>query len=76
MDMYFMHGIRGWARAQNQSDREREVIGMLSCWVSRLHIVWLLDWVAANILNKQSRTADKGWYSNLGIGRGADNYSP
>ena len=20
-------------------------------------------WVAANILNKQSRTADKGWYS-------------
>jgi len=24
--------------------------------------------VAANILNKQSRTADKGWSSNLGLG--------
>jgi hypothetical protein len=27
--------------------------------------------VAANILNKQSRTADKGWSSSLGFGRGA-----
>jgi hypothetical protein len=26
--------------------------------------------VAANILNKQSRTADKGWPSSLGVGRG------
>ena len=25
--------------------------------------------VAANILNKQSRTADKGWSSSLGVGR-------
>jgi hypothetical protein len=32
--------------------------------------------VAANILNKQSRTADKGWSSSLGIGRGANNSSP
>jgi hypothetical protein len=32
-------------------------------------------WVAANILNKQSRTADKGWSSNLGVGRGANNSS-
>jgi hypothetical protein len=30
---------------------------------------------AANILNKQSRTADKGWFSGLGVGRGADNSS-
>jgi hypothetical protein len=29
--------------------------------------------VAANILNKQSLTADKGWSSSLGVGRGADN---
>jgi hypothetical protein len=29
--------------------------------------------VAANILNKQSRTADKGWSSILGVGRGANN---
>jgi hypothetical protein len=26
--------------------------------------------VAANILNKQSRTADKGWPSSLGVGLG------
>jgi hypothetical protein len=26
--------------------------------------------VAANILNKQSRTADKGWSSSLGVGCG------
>ena len=32
--------------------------------------------VAANILNKQSRTADKAWSSSLGIGRGANNFSP
>jgi hypothetical protein len=32
--------------------------------------------VPANILNKQSRTADKGWSSNLGVGRGANNSSP
>jgi hypothetical protein len=32
--------------------------------------------VAENILNKQSRTADKGWSSSLGFGRGANNSSP
>jgi hypothetical protein len=32
--------------------------------------------VAVNILNKQSRTADKGWSSNLGVRRGANNSSP
>jgi hypothetical protein len=26
-----------------------------------------------NILNKQSRTADKGLYSRLGVGRGVNN---
>jgi len=30
--------------------------------------------VAANVLNKQSRTADKGWSSSLGVGRGANYY--
>jgi hypothetical protein len=29
--------------------------------------------VAANILNKQSLTADKGWSSNLVVGRRAKN---
>jgi hypothetical protein len=28
------------------------------------------------ILNKQSQTADKGWSSGLGVGRGANNSSP
>jgi hypothetical protein len=32
--------------------------------------------VAANLLNKQSRTADKGWSSSLGVGLGANNSSP
>jgi len=32
--------------------------------------------VAANILNKQSQTSDKGWSSSLGVGRGVDNSSP
>jgi hypothetical protein len=31
--------------------------------------------VAGNILNKHSRTADKGWSSSLGVGRGANNSS-
>ena len=32
--------------------------------------------VAANKLNKQSRTADEGWSSSLGVGRDANNTSP
>ena len=32
--------------------------------------------VAANILNKQSRTADTGWYSSYGVGWVAGNCSP
>ena len=32
--------------------------------------------VAANILNKQSQTADKGWSSSFGVGQGANNSSP
>jgi hypothetical protein len=35
--------------------------------------VWM---VAANILNKQSRTPDKEWYSSLEVGRGASKSSP
>jgi len=31
--------------------------------------------VAANKLNKQSWTANKGWSSSLGVGRGANNPS-
>ena len=32
--------------------------------------------VAANISNKQSRTANTGWSSSLGVGRGRNNSSP
>ena len=32
--------------------------------------------VATNMLNKQSRTADTGWSSSLGVGQGANNSSP
>jgi predicted NUDIX family NTP pyrophosphohydrolase len=32
--------------------------------------------VSANILNKQSRTAEMEWPSNLGVGRGYNNSSP
>jgi hypothetical protein len=32
--------------------------------------------VAVNILNKQSRTADRGWSSSLGAGRWANNPPP
>jgi hypothetical protein len=35
--------------------------------------IWRVD---ANILNKQSRTADSGWSSSLGVGRGANNPPP
>ena len=32
--------------------------------------------VAANVLNNQSRTADKGWSSRLGVGRDVNISSP
>ena len=35
--------------------------------------VWM---VAANVLNKQSRTVDEGFSSKFGVGRGANNTSP
>jgi hypothetical protein len=35
--------------------------------------IWKVD---SNILNKQSRIADKGWSSGLGVGRGANNSLP
>jgi hypothetical protein len=35
--------------------------------------IWML---AANILTKQSRTAERGWSSSLGVARGANNPPP
>jgi hypothetical protein len=34
-----------------------------------------IQMVAANILNKESQTANKGWFSSLEVGQGAK-YSP
>ena len=56
-----------------------EWISVTAAWrVLRLRIeelspIWRVD---ANILNKQSRRADEGWSSSLGVGRGANNASP
>jgi hypothetical protein len=49
--------------------------------MARLHVAdggeGLQIWgVAVNILNKQSRTVDKGWSSSLVIGRGGNKPSP
>jgi hypothetical protein len=58
---------------------------MISGSLSARHVAsWGCGWrnglriwrVAADTLNKQSRTADKGWSSSLGVGRGANNSSP
>jgi hypothetical protein len=60
---------------------------LVPCWVGPLspqhgassgcgwREVLRLRSVTANILNKQSRRADKGWSSSLGVGRGANNPS-
>ena len=45
---------------------------ILRLWMEERPPIWR---VAANILNKQLRTADKGWSSTLGVGRGANNSS-
>jgi hypothetical protein len=45
----------------------------LRLWIEERPPIWR---VAANILNKQSRTADKEWSSSLGVGRSANNASP
>jgi hypothetical protein len=46
---------------------------VLKLWMEERPPVWR---VAANILNKQSRTADTGCSSNLGVWRGSNNSSP
>ena len=45
----------------------------LKLWKEERPPIWR---VAANILNKQPRTADKGWSYNLVVGRDVDNTSP
>jgi hypothetical protein len=67
----------------------RSTLGMLECTIGKIRMYLRIirgctlpyanvkAWrVAANTLNKQSRTADKGWSSSLGVGRGANNSSP
>ena len=45
---------------------------VLGLWMEEQPTIWR---IAANILNKQSRTADKEWSSSLGVGQGANNSS-
>jgi hypothetical protein len=45
---------------------------ILRLWKEELPPIWR---VAANILNRQLRTADKEWYSSLGVRPGVDNSS-
>ena len=45
---------------------------VLRLWIEERPPIWR---VAANKLNKQSWTADKGWSFSLGVGRGANNPS-
>ena len=50
----------------------------MACYILRLQIEEQpqIRTAAANILNKQLQTAEKGWSSSLGVGRGANNSSP
>jgi hypothetical protein len=51
---------------------EKKVIIII---ITIIIIIIIVRRVAANILNKQSWTTDKGWSSKLGVGRGADKSS-
>jgi len=46
---------------------------VLRLWMEEQPPIWKVD---VNILNKQSRTANKRLSSNLGVGQGATNSSP
>jgi hypothetical protein len=46
---------------------------VLRLWKEERPTIWR---GVANILNKQSRTAYKGWYFSLDFGRGANNSLP
>ena len=57
----------------NWAHKLRDEVGLCYHSMARSQVVDsgtnLQTWtVAANILNKQSRTADKGWTSSLGVG--------
>jgi hypothetical protein len=70
------------------ASKRDSVFSFMVCWVGPLsprlgassdcgrREVLRLRRVAANIFNKQSRTADKGWSSRLAGGRGTNNPSP
>jgi hypothetical protein len=62
----------------NQVFRDKRVPVTTAWRVLRLRMkerppIWR---VAANVLNKQLRTADMGWSSSFGVGQGANDSSP
>jgi hypothetical protein len=63
--IFILHNVR-WVPCHHGMGRPQVADGgyVLQVWT-----------VAANILNKQSRTADNGWSSSLGVGRAANNSS-
>jgi hypothetical protein len=80
-----MYGLTGIQVVNINGSEVSKVIGIVAHgkWVpfaTARHVLrlrkeeWPPIWmVAANKLNKQSRTADEGWSSSLGVGRGANN---
>jgi len=59
-------------------EKAMQLVPVTTAWrVLRLRIEegHPLSRIAANKLNKQSRTADEGWSSSLGVGRGANDPS-
>jgi hypothetical protein len=54
------------------------VIETSRSWVIAVHTMFNVSYypVAANMLNKQSRTADKEGFCSLGFGRGANDSAP
>ena len=63
----------GKSRPHRDSILDRPARSQSLYWMRYpVHPIWR---VIANKLNKQSRTADKGWFSSLGVGRGANNPS-
>jgi hypothetical protein len=51
-------------------------LGMTHGWVVFVGYGFQIWRVAVNILNKKSQTADKGWSTSLGNGRGVNNSLP
>ena len=76
LDTVIISGLKASSVPENPCDKWVPVTTawrVLRLWMEGRPPIWK---VAANKLNKQSRTADEEWSSSLGIGRGANNAFP